>query len=242
MEELPRFNGAPTRGIGESAEWSNMHRLAQCAYHQQSRPPPSLNIDALQPLIDRIVQGPPTRHGGGRRQNQPFDFRRVIVRHPVVRASFLRRFLAEVIDSSLITLPVASFLMGLDATDSVFRADQSGVLMLSSLTSDLVAMLNSLENNLVQHVLIGYCLMLLYQTVCLWFTAGTTFGKFAVGIRVIEFESTRPPTLATSFVRAFVKVCTSLLCSFLFLFGLCEQHRRCIHDRLSGTMVVKAGG
>ena len=124
MEELPRFNGAPTRGIGESAEWSNMHRLAQCAYQQQNRPPPSLNIDALQPLINRIVQGPPTRHGGGRRQNHPFDFRRVIVRHPVVRASFLRRFLAEVIDSSLITLPVASFLMGLGIYRHIHCAHQ----------------------------------------------------------------------------------------------------------------------
>jgi len=132
-----RYNGAPTRAIGESAEWARMHSLAHQAYHQQNPPQqPALNVDALQPLLNFIVQSPAIRqHAAGARSY--FHPRR-----PPVRASFLRRLVAEIIDSSLITLPVVTFLIGADATEAALFRTDSALMVVTSLTSDLVAMLN----------------------------------------------------------------------------------------------------
>ncbi|MFN8010957.1 MAG: RDD family protein [Holophagaceae bacterium] len=77
-------------------------------------------------------------------------------------------------------------------------------------------------------------------------TRGQTVGKKACGIKIVRLDGTLP-TLGESFWRRYVLVQALAQIPFLGgLFGLVDvcfifrESRRCLHDEIAGTLVVKA--
>ena len=62
---------------------------------------------------------------------------------------------------------------------------------------------------------------------------GASFGHRMVGIRVVRFDDGKPPTPLQALIR------TTLLCTVIFAITY-DENGRGIHERLSGTYLVKA--
>lgn len=62
---------------------------------------------------------------------------------------------------------------------------------------------------------------------------GASFGHRMVGIKVVRFEDGKPPTPLQALIR------TTLLCTVIFAITY-DENGRGIHERLSGTYLVRA--
>merc|ERR1711934_594932 len=109
-----------------------MHRYALQAYQNQNPVRPSIDLEPLHPLLNRIVQQ------GMLHQRQP----RLVLRS---RASFSKRVCAELIDTLLVTLPTVSILMGSTEMEDYAlssREQSPDLWMFGSLVSDLSVLLS----------------------------------------------------------------------------------------------------
>jgi uncharacterized RDD family membrane protein YckC/tetratricopeptide (TPR) repeat protein len=78
------------------------------------------------------------------------------------------------------------------------------------------------------------------------FTKGQTIGKKLVGVRIVKLDGRNPGFVGAVLLRTCVPLLISVipvwgqvffLVNILYIFG---NRRRCLHDRLAGTIVVKA--
>jgi len=69
---------------------------------------------------------------------------------------------------------------------------------------------------------------------------GQTPGKMALGIRVVGLDG-GPPGAVRAFVREVVgKFLSSLILCLGYFWMLWDPNRQCWHDKLAGTVVVRA--
>lgn len=138
-----------------------------------------------------------------------------------------RRLLAVMIDGALsvaLTMPV---MFGL----GVFTAER----LMAGLTFSQQAYL----------FVFGFGVFLLLHSYLLY-TRGQTIGKLAMGVKIVDSRGAVPAPVNLFLLRYLVPGLVSLipivgglisLVDALFIFG---EKRRCLHDLLAGTWVVKA--
>jgi len=133
-------------------------------------------------------------------------------------AGFWRRVGAQVIDSFILNVVVffGAFVMGVGA-------GITGIVEPSALT-----------------VLGGLLAGVLPVVYFVWFWArtGATPGKLALGLRVIGPDG-QPPTGVQSFIRYLGYIPSSLVLGLGYLWMLWEPEKRCWHDLMSGTHVIR---
>jgi uncharacterized RDD family membrane protein YckC len=73
------------------------------------------------------------------------------------------------------------------------------------------------------------------------FTAGgQTLGKMALGLRVVDAEQHRPPSIARSTLRTCAWIVLAMPAGLGLLTALLDAERRGLHDRVARTRVVRA--
>jgi uncharacterized RDD family membrane protein YckC len=87
--------------------------------------------------------------------------------------------------------------------------------------------------------LIGF---LVFQNISYFivFTAGgQTLGKMAVGLRVVDIDQPRPPSLSRATVRTFAWLVLAMPAGLGLLTALLDADGRALHDRVARTRVVR---
>ncbi|MGQ0721355.1 MAG: RDD family protein [Candidatus Eiseniibacteriota bacterium] len=133
-------------------------------------------------------------------------------------AGFWRRFGAHLIDGLILNVVV--FFAGLCIG---FGAGVTGVFEPSAAT--------------VLGGLIGAVVPLVYF-VWFWVRKGATPGKLAMGIRIVGPDN-RPPTGMAAFVRFIGYIPSGLFLGLGYLWMLFDGEKRCWHDMMAGTRVVR---
>jgi uncharacterized RDD family membrane protein YckC len=67
---------------------------------------------------------------------------------------------------------------------------------------------------------------------------GQTVGKFALGIRVYDFEHGGPIGYGRSFGRQLVKILSAWCLGLGYIWMLWDKERQCWHDKAAGDVVV----
>ncbi len=71
---------------------------------------------------------------------------------------------------------------------------------------------------------------------CFWHYMGSTPGKYILGIKIVkENDIKSSPTMGQSIIRAI----TSPIGFILIWFSLLSSRRQTLHDKISGTLIVK---
>lgn len=82
-------------------------------------------------------------------------------------------------------------------------------------------------------------LPLVYNALSVASPASATPGQIAVGLIVRRDEDLGPPTLAQAVIWAIGYAATMVLGAIWFLASLVTVHKRCLHDFVSGLVVVR---
>jgi len=161
----------------------------------------------------------------------------------LVRASLARRFLAEVLDVLFVTV-LASSLCGdisgiIDADAFENMRDLPPLPAAFAAVPELALLWQIYTPQVLVFFVTYYVVMGCYQALATWVGGGSSLGKWVVGIQVVHLASGRPPSLACCILRSMAKTSTWLVCCLLFLIAFADLPRRCIHDQLVDTIVVK---
>lgn len=102
----------------------------------------------------------------------------------------------------------------------------------------------AIEDMLILNI-IGFFIMLLLNGYY-WQRYGQSIGKKIIGIKIIDLAGNKPPLWKIAILRHWllsfcniIPVVGKLLSTF-DIFFIFTKNRRCIHDYLAGTVVVKA--
>ncbi len=134
-------------------------------------------------------------------------------------AGFITRLLAFVVDALIVTVSIGIVTEVATFLSDFFRSSEwaQAFITLVTLTVSLL-------------VYIAYY-------VGLWVFAGQTLGKALMGLRVVSVDGDR-----VHIRQAFIRLAGYWLSALLFFLGylisLVDDQRRCLHDRLAGTLVV----
>lgn len=213
-------------------DFKKMHQIAASAYYQSIAPPPVVQFSP--PPVE-----PTTFPMGPRR-----EFHMIWL----VRASLLRRCVAEAIDILIVTAIAST--CAVEAAVLVKESNLEHLINFSDFSiaigqAELAAMpeLAILSQIYTPEVmvffLLYYMIMVSYQSFSVWIGGGASLGKWMAGIQVVNLATGRPPSLASAIIRGVVKTATWLICFLLFLVVFADLPRRAIHDQLADTIVVK---
>ena len=144
-------------------------------------------------------------------------------------APFAPRALAFLTDIFMIGLPISLILMTLFGYDQMHTAGAIDVI-----TNNQKALQN--PPNPLSSILQIVLFMII--TVELWHRYTQTPGKKLTRIRVVDAKTLAPATYAKLTVR-FIGYFLSLISVVGFFIGLFRRDKRCLHDLLSGTTVIR---
>jgi uncharacterized RDD family membrane protein YckC len=139
-------------------------------------------------------------------------------------AGFWRRFLASSIDSFILLMlgVIVGFLLG------IF----SSILGLNS-TSSVYTMLKSIVNVLMYLVGIVYYIYYTGHT-------GQTFGKRAMGIKVVRLSDNLPIGYTGAFLREIVgKFISAFVLLLGYIWMLWDSNKQTWHDKIANSVVIK---
>ncbi|APR37444.1 RDD family protein [Paraburkholderia sp. SOS3] len=86
-------------------------------------------------------------------------------------------------------------------------------------------------------MLVGQCIPILVTGV-LWAVWGTSPGKRATRLRIVDADTGRPMTVKQATLRTLGYLLTFALCGAGFLWVLFNARKQALHDRLANTVVV----
>ena len=154
----------------------------------------------------------------------------------VLYASWGRRVLATLVDGVLIVVAGIPFIFGnVMAYDELdYRIDPVTGEAVETPQSDLS---DATVGLLVVGVLIVVAFSL-YNQVIRQGRTGYTFGKTALGIRLLKESTGRPMGMVMSFVRQIAHYVDSLICYLGWLWPLWDAKHQTIADKIMGTVVV----
>jgi uncharacterized RDD family membrane protein YckC len=134
-------------------------------------------------------------------------------------AGFITRLLAFVIDAFIVSAAIGIVGLVANFLSNFFRSGEWAQVFVT-----LVVLSVSL-------------LIYIAYYVGLWVFAGQTVGKALFGLRVISADGERVH-IRQAFIRLGGYWLSALFLFFGYLISLVDDQRRCLHDRLAGTLVV----
>jgi uncharacterized RDD family membrane protein YckC len=154
----------------------------------------------------------------------------------VLYASWGRRVLGTLVDGFFTLVAGLPFIFGnVMASDELeFRIDPVTGEAVETPQSDL-------SDATVALLTVGLLIVLVfsfYNHVIRQGRTGYTFGKAAVGIRLLKESTGRPMGMVMCFVRQLAHYVDSLLCYLGWLWPLWDAKRQTIADKIMGTVVV----
>lgn len=134
-------------------------------------------------------------------------------------ASFWRRLGAHVIDSVIMNVVIigASFVMGLGA-GAMGMVEPTAITILGGVIGGVIPMV---------------------YFIWFWTKKGATPGKSAMGLRVVGADGSAL-TGMQSFIRFLGYIVSSLFFCLGYLWMLWDDEKRCWHDMMAGTRVVRS--
>ena len=91
----------------------------------------------------------------------------------------------------------------------------------------------------VNNLLLIISLKVLYHTFFVW-QNGMTLGKYFMKVKVVEFDTSRHPTLSKALLRAALRIVSEAFFYLGFLLAFFTPLKQTLHDKLSGCVVVDA--
>ena len=139
-------------------------------------------------------------------------------KHPMRYASYSRRASALAIDSIWWTVIVLFVPLG-PSTEDVLMAPESFAV------------------SIAVWLVIGQCLPILVTGV-LWAVWGTSPGKRALHLRIVDADTGRRMTVRQAGLRTLGYLLTFATLGAGFLWVLFNERKQCLHDRIANTVVI----
>jgi uncharacterized RDD family membrane protein YckC len=105
---------------------------------------------------------------------------------------------------------------------------------------DLLMAPESLAATIFLWLAIGQCIPIL-ATGLLWVVWGTSPGKRALHLRIVDADTGEPITMRQSGLRTLGYLMSFATCGAGFLWVLFNQRKQALHDRMANTVVVDDG-
>lgn len=109
--------------------------------------------------------------------------------------------------------------------------------LLAIITLPNAQALQNPQDYILSLMLQAYTIDIIYQTI-FTYKYGTTLGKIACKIQVIDTRLLDAPNLPKSILRSVLRALSQMLYYIPFLFAFGDSLRRTLHDRASGTIVI----
>ncbi|WP_028220417.1 RDD family protein [Paraburkholderia oxyphila] len=107
-------------------------------------------------------------------------------------------------------------------------------------TEEILTAPESFASTIVLWLAIGQCIPILI-TGLLWATWGTSPGKRALHLRIVDADTGRPMTARQAGLRTLGYLLTFATCGAGFLWVLFNQRKQTLHDRIANTVVIDDG-
>lgn len=146
-----------------------------------------------------------------------------------VYASFLRRFVALIIDGLVLSIPnyVLAILVGLTAALDAIKGETDAEVISSTIIGVYLVYLP-----LVTLINATYEILMIASG---W---QGTLGKRAMGLVVVDKNGNRL-SLGSSILRYISKFVSGLICYIGYIMALFDDRKRALHDRMAETLVMK---
>jgi len=105
-------------------------------------------------------------------------------------------------------------------------------------TEDILAAPESYAGSIVFWLAIGQCLPILLTGV-MWAVWGTSPGKRALRLRIVDADTGRAMTVRQAGLRTFGYLLSFATCGAGFLWVLFNERKQALHDRIANTTVVE---
>ena len=89
------------------------------------------------------------------------------------------------------------------------------------------------------NILVVFGVKIAYHTVLVW-QSGTTVGKYAMRLKVVDEENAMLPTLMQALGRALTRAVSEITFYIGFVFAFYSPLHQTLHDKLSSCVVVNA--
>ncbi|CAB3762027.1 RDD family protein [Paraburkholderia solisilvae] len=106
-------------------------------------------------------------------------------------------------------------------------------------TEDLLARPDTLGVSVALWLFVGQCVPIVI-TGAMWMLWGTSPGKRAVRIRIVDADTGKPMTRKQAVLRTLGYLLTFALCGAGFLWVRFNRRAQALHDRIANTVVVDA--
>jgi uncharacterized RDD family membrane protein YckC len=155
--------------------------------------------------------------------NGPYlhDFSKSDIKHPMRNASYSRRASALAIDSIWWTVIVLFVPLGPSMEDLLLAPESFAATILFWLA-------------------IGQCIPIL-ATGVLWAIWGTSPGKRALHLRIVDADTGEPMSVRQAGLRTLGYLLSFATCGAGFLWVLFNQQKQALHDRIANTVVIDEG-
>lgn len=90
-----------------------------------------------------------------------------------------------------------------------------------------------------QNILVFFAIKTLYHAVLVW-QSGMTLGKYAVKIKVIDYQTEHIPSFVKALLRALLRVFSELFFYVGFMLAFFTPLRQAFHDKFSNCVVIDA--
>ncbi|HWT37972.1 MAG TPA: RDD family protein [Paraburkholderia sp.] len=106
-------------------------------------------------------------------------------------------------------------------------------------TEDIVAAPETFASTIVFWLMVGQCIPILVTGI-MWATWGTSPGKRAVGLHIVDADSGRSMTVKQAALRTVGYLLTFGTLGAGFLWVFFNQRKQALHDRMANTVVISA--
>lgn len=171
------------------------------------------------------------------------------LKQDVEYAGFSPRLYASLIDTALSTIlliPVIGFVKRILGESLPSITLKKYLFSLQDTATDKEELRNSLEAMFYDGLVTNYLLEMLVFYVFLgaiivmfWWAKDATPGKKILGIRVVNAKTLESPGLVQCVVRVFAYILSILPLMLGFFWTNIDKKRRCFHDLVAGTAVIK---
>jgi uncharacterized RDD family membrane protein YckC len=126
------------------------------------------------------------------------------------------------------------------AIDSIWWAIIVLFVPLGPSTEDILMAPESFAGSMVLWLAVGQCIPILVTGV-LWTVWGTSPGKRALHLRIVDADTGKPMTMRQAGLRTLGYLLSFATCGAGFLWVLFNPRKQALHDRIANTVVIEDG-